>query len=77
MRPLLVLVCLLAVRFVLELCQVRSRAGAASKEMVLAFNKLRESYRASTDRDPNLDEVTQGMDVLQQRYSKENVIERV
>lgn len=42
-----------------ELCQVRSLAGGASKEMVLAFNKLRETYRIATDRDQNLDEVTE------------------
>lgn len=41
-----------------ELCQVRSLSGGASKEMVMAFNKLRETYRISTDRDQNLDEVT-------------------
>lgn len=41
-----------------ELCQVKGLTGAASKEMVLTFNKLRETYRKSTDRDHNLDEVT-------------------
>eukprot|EP00752_Nemacystus_decipiens_P014330 g12749.t1 len=44
-------------RFVVELCQVRSLAGGASKEMVMAFNKLRETYRVSMDRDQNLDEL--------------------
>lgn len=47
-----------------ELCQVKSLAGGASKEMVLAFNKLRETYRISTDRDQNLDEVTKYKEVL-------------
>lgn len=50
-----------AARFVLELCQVRSSLlGEAPKEMVLAFNKLREAYRISTDRDRNLEEVGGG-----------------
>lgn len=43
----------------LELCQVRgSLAGGASEEMVTVFNKLRETYRISVDRDQNLDEVS-------------------
>lgn len=45
-------------RFVVELCQVRGlSAGAASEEMAMAFNKLREAYKMSTDRDHNLTEV--------------------
>ncbi|CAM9373565.1 unnamed protein product [Pylaiella littoralis] len=45
-------------RFVVELCQVRGlSAGAASEEMAMAFNKLREAYKMSTDRDHNLTEL--------------------
>lgn len=50
----------------MELCQVRSLAGGASKEMVVAFNKLRETYRISTDRDQNLDEVTRERNTFSQ-----------
>ena len=46
------------VRFVVELCQVRSLAGAPSQEMVLAFGKLREGYQASLDRDSHLEDVS-------------------
>lgn len=43
--------------FVVELCQVESLAGSPSQEMAAAFNKLREVYRASLERDVNLDDV--------------------
>lgn len=46
-----------AIRFVVELCQVKTLAGASSPEMVGAYNKLREVYRPSIDRDTNLEEV--------------------
>ncbi|CAM9291330.1 unnamed protein product [Scytosiphon promiscuus] len=44
-------------RFVIELCQVKALVGSSSAEMVGAFNKLREVYRASIDRDMNLEEL--------------------
>ncbi|CAM9200608.1 unnamed protein product [Ectocarpus sp. 12 AP-2014] len=44
-------------RFVVELCQVKSLAGSPSQEMAAAFNKLREVYRASLERDVHLDDL--------------------
>ncbi|CAM9914998.1 unnamed protein product [Ascophyllum nodosum] len=44
-------------RFVIELCQVRHLAGTPSRDMVLAFDKLREVYGPSLDRDPHLDDI--------------------